>query len=195
MANTFAFNDNYLATFPGPQSAYYNDSPYTLQSTTHAFGCIFQVPEDLTMTHANIVVGGKGGTIPNYKIQIWPMSTSVNNTPDTSGTVLAETADFQPTYSWPGTAMKVAFASSYAASAGDILCAIMVYGSGTCDSYNYAQINYCKGRQNGVSGAPSLITKTSSTWSNQTSFYPAGPIITTTRAMTLVVRHRLLEPP
>ena len=179
MANTFAWNAAYLATFPGAQFGYGSDAALSMNASGIAFGCIFQVPEDLTLTHGNVIIRGITGTPPAYKLQVWPMSTSADNTPDTSGTVLAETAEFTPdTYVYPGTLEKIAFESSYAASGGDVLCIICVYSSGTVDGSNYAKFTRNKGRVDGISGAPSVLARTTTTWSSANVYYPSTYITT-----------------
>ena len=174
MANTFAFNDTWISTFPDPEFAYTNDSPWSMNTSEHAIGTAFQVPEDMSLTHGNVICKGLTGTSPFYKLQLWPMSTTASCEPDTSGTVLAETAAFQATYSYPGTLHKVAFASSYSASANQCLCIVAVYASGTIDSSNYAQFLYTKGRQGQIVGLPVPVYKWDPTWrANYSQMYPS----------------------
>lgn len=182
MANTFEWNDTFIATFPDAEFGYANDNAWSMNSSTDAFGCGFQVPEAMSLTHGNVYCAGKTGTSPFYKLQVWPMSATSNTTPDTSGTVLAETADFQATYSFPGVLLKEAFLTPYSATAGEILCVIAVYADdgSTIDGSNFAQFLYTKGRQGQMTGLPSVLLRTTGAWyANSEVFYPSGPYITT----------------
>jgi len=176
MADTSAFMHTILSTYPASGQRYTGDAPKLMNDADISFGVIFQVPEDCNLTHANILCKSVAGTQPYFKCQLWPMDTSNNAQPDTSGTVLAETAAYQHSTG----VNKTAFTSAYSATQGQVLCCIIVHSSGTIDGSNYCELEYISGRTVYWSGFNTMIQRSASGGSYTTngSYYPSVTVTT-----------------
>ena len=182
MSDTSAFMRTVLLTYPATGMAYTGDPTKAMDTDTDGSGVVFQVTEDCELTHGNIICTAVAGTSPYYKFEVWPMATTGNGVPDTTGTVLAESADFQCT----ADLMKVAFTSSYSATQGQILCLLMVYADdgSTIDGSNYATVEQTNGRWSYWTGTQVYLNKSTSTWGNNGTYFPAM-VVTTDKAYDL----------
>ena len=151
MADTRAWMKTVLTGWGMPSEIFgYTDSTKAIDHANERQGVSFQVQEDCSITHGTAFCATIVGTSPYMKLQLWPMSTTVDGQPDTSGTVLAETAEFQgsvQTGDWPLVKMlKTAFTSPYSATAGQVLCLILTHSSGTIDGSNHCTWKFRSGR-------------------------------------------------
>ena len=99
-----------------------NRNGVNLNNTGYRAGVIFEVPEDMNITGGACLFTTCGAG-NKYKWELWPASTTVAGSPDTSGTVLAESAQITAT---EDTREENTFTSPYAASKGDVLVLVLV---------------------------------------------------------------------
>lgn len=176
MADTSAFMHTVLSTYPASGQRYTGDAPKSMDDADVSIGVVFQVPEDCELTHANILCTAVTGTQPFFKCELWPMDTAANGQPDTSGTVLAETADYQHSVG----VNKTAFGSSYSATQGQVLCCVVVYASGTIDGSNFCTLEHISGRISYHSGYNTMIQRSSSggAYTSSGAYYPSVTVTT-----------------
>ena len=117
---TPSWMDMSITTFPNsPKFAYTNSSSLSHTAAVYT-GVSFQTHEACNINGATIGSSYLTGTTAVYKFELWPLSTSTLNTPDTSGSVLATSETFQPDDHWG--LWDVNFTTPYAATAGQWLC-------------------------------------------------------------------------
>ena len=177
MSDTSAFNGTILKTNWNVAPRYTDDASLVCDDDDVAAGVIFQVPEDCDLTHANVLCKAVTGTQPYFKAKLWPMSTTTGGQPDTSGTVLAETAAYQNSLGLN----KVAFTSAYSATQGEVVACVFEYESGTIDGSNKCDFEYIGGRGNyhsGVNGILLYRTSGSATYSSNGSYFPSVCVTT-----------------
>ena len=176
MADTSAFMHTVLSTYPAIGLRYTGDAPKLMNDADISFGVVFQVPEDCSLTHANILCKSVAGTQPYFKCQLWPMSTTTNGQPDTSGTVLAETASYQHSAG----VNKTAFTGAYSATQGQVFCCIIVHDTGTIDGSNYCELEYIAGRNTYWSGYNTMIQRGSGggSYTSSGAYYPSVTVTT-----------------
>lgn len=144
---------------------------WQVNSSNDRYGSMFRVKGDCSITHAAVGYDYTAGTKGNYKFQLWPMDGSTIATPDTSGTVLAETASFMVDSTY--TVWEQAFTSPYSATAGQTLACILVPVSGV-DGSNYTRF-YFQGLDVGNASVPCIpgilvSSDGGSSWSSTSSF-------------------------
>jgi hypothetical protein len=111
-------------------------------------------------------------------------SVSGDGQPDMSGTVLAETAAFQGSAEagWPYTKLlKTAFVAPYAATAGQTLCLMVNYSSGTIDASNSCTWKYESGRsmyRAGVGGYLESYSGSATVWYGNGTYQPVMTVTT-----------------
>ena len=183
MANSNLWTRTTLLGWGTPTLNYaWTDLPKTIDHANERIGVVFTAREDCSLTHANVPCENVTGTSPYYKVQLWPMSAS-NGQPDMTGTVLAETADFQGsvTGAWPYTKiLQQAFTSPFSAVAGTVYAMVIMYADdgSTIDGSNYCKFEYTGGRENYAAGVGGYIETYSG---SATTFYSNGtyhPLIT-----------------
>jgi len=154
---------------------YTNDGDADLDSNDDGIGVLCQSPKALSLTGVNFICNSVTGTSPYFKAQIWPMSTTSNHQPDTSGTVLAETAAFQCSVGLN----SVSFSSPFTTTAGMMFCCIIVHSSGTIDSSNQVGLEYIGGRVRGSQGPGMAMRENNGgTWTFNLEYYGSMTVTT-----------------
>ena len=185
MADTRNWMKTTLTGWGAPTEGFgYTDASKTCDHENEGVGVVFQVQEDCSITHGTGFCDAVTGTSPYWKMQLWPMSTSYDGQPDMTGTVLAETAEFQGTVEagWPYTKLlKQAFTSPYSATAGQTLCCLLKYSSGTIDGSNSCNWDYASGRASyrcGVGGYLESYSGSATTWYGNGTYQPRMTVTT-----------------
>ena len=174
--------DMSITTFPtAPKFTYTNSSSLSHTAAVYS-GVSFQTREACNLTGAMIASSYLTGTTAVYKFELWPLSTTALNTPDTSGSVLATSANIQPNAHFG--IWDADFTVAYTATAGQFLCVIIKPVSGV-DGSNKVQFNYLGGameRHAFPSGMKS--TDSGSSWVADSFAYP-GIAVKTNKTQNL----------
>ena len=123
-----------IGTHPGSGNMAEGGSSAMGVGDTFWFGMGFAVTEDCELTAAAFDLISKTSP-PLYKMELWPLSTTNQADPDTSGTVLAETANLDLSSATVGR-QEHAFTSAYSATKGEKLFILIKYVSGTYNNPN-----------------------------------------------------------
>ena len=172
-----------LTSHPGQSQAW----AAGLDDTTDRAGVVFEVKDDCSITHAAIGIRGSSGTKGVYKYELWPMTSggsAVLGKPDTTGTVLAETANWTIANTYD--VEEQAFTAPYSATKGQKLACIIIPVSGV-DSSNRTEFYYQGPDYNGTIALPAVITSTDSgsNWTTSGWDYWPGIGLKTDKNFTL----------
>ena len=138
-----------LQLSPGSEFQSVTTSTSTIDSLDDAMFMGFTTYEACDLTGGAFYLDTLTGTSPFFKMQLWPLfdnppTGSAYGSIDMTGTVLAETANFQGAAS--DTRTEVAFGSAYTAAKGEKLGLLLRYISGTIDSSNKISVEYASGK-------------------------------------------------
>jgi len=134
MADTSALIGTELKTWPGyyfGNNLYYN----TFNDSADSVVAIFQAPEACDITGMMSRCLAITGTAPYFKYQLQ----GVDSSGDPDGVNLAESAEFQPS---ANSDEQHDFTSAYTCTQGQVLCARIVYSSGTISGSHNALFYY-----------------------------------------------------
>jgi len=173
MSDTSALFDTQIATYPGSYfGAYY--LTITLDHADEKAANIFQVPESCDLTGGTVYCSNVSSP-PAYKMTLQ----SVDADGNPSGSVLATTAEFTPSYQ---TKEAHSFTANYAATAGEVLAIVVEYSSGTISSSEDAIFLDRQGTVKYITMPYALSRNSSGTWGSRK--FDAYPGITVQTSLT-----------
>ena len=175
MTDTAALQGIQLKTHPGSQYGAGLYGAY-INSTADKMAVIFTVPGDCNLTGMACFAASIYGTSPFCKMNIQGVTTTGAEEPDgvVAGSGYAETPAFQSTYA---SRQAHSFAAPLPVSGGDVLAAVLEYGSGTADGSNYVLFRYAT-KSVYSNMLPLPMQASSGTWTPKNTYWPSITVTT-----------------
>lgn len=141
---------------------------HTVDASNEGVAFAFMSETSSAITKLWFRYGLRAGTPPTFRISLQSLGTT--GLPD--GTVLGGGSPASATFTppadttWDGLGQWITLDNSYTPTAGQILCSVIEYSSGTIDGSNNSSFTRSfNGLQSTATGIPFVLTNTSGTWS------------------------------